>query len=221
MAAAAPTSTPVPTVEVSTPGGLPWPPPAITHSLRPYDRSPLVRLLHKHPNSQYIDTLISHLSNGFNIAYQGPHRDVRAPNLPSASLHPEVIDEYLKKWGDARRMAGPFIQSPFPLFIVQALVLSPNMTVPGESSQISLPLKVLASMTISTQSQSLLATPQSTMQFWISHLLGRDTLLAKKRAFRQCPVRQEDWHLLGLCWMGKFYHDKCLPLAYVLPPLIP
>ena len=47
----------------------------------------------------------------------------------------------------------------------------------------------------------------------ISQQLGCGTLLAKidlKRAFQQCPVRPEDWHLLGLHWKGQFYIDKCL-----------
>ena len=49
----------------------------------------------------------------------------------------------------------------------------------------------------------------------ISQRLGRGSLLAKidLKAFRQCLVRQEDWHLLGLHWRGKFYYDKCLPFG--------
>ena len=114
-------------------------------------------------------------------------------------------------------MAGPFTQSPFPLFIVQAWVLSPNVTVPAESLHISPPLNVLASMTTSTQSQSLLATPQSTMQcrfhpFWhVAHF-------SPKANFPTIPVRQGDWDLLGLCWMCKFYHDKCLPFGLCSSP---
>ena len=53
--------------------------------------------------------------------------------------------------------------------------------------------------------------------------LGRGTLLAKfdiRRAFRLCPVRPEDWHLLGMCWEGKYYYDKVLPFGLRSAPFI-
>ena len=46
---------------------------------------------------------------------------------------------------------------------------------------------------------------------------GLGALMAKvdlKNAFKLCPVRQEDWHLLGIHWRNQYYVDKCLsPLA--------
>ena len=32
-----------------------------------------------------------------------------------------------------------------------------------------------------------------------------------KNVFRPCPVRREDWHLLGIYWRHQYYVDKCLP----------
>ena len=56
----------------------------------------------------------------------------------------------------------------------------------------------------------------------ITHLSAtRGTLFAKidlAKAFRQCPVRAADWHLLGLQWRGKLYYDKCLPFGLHSPP---
>jgi len=46
--------------------------------------------------------------------------------------------------------------------------------------------------------------------------LGPGTLMGKidlKSAFRQCPVRRQDWELLGVKWRGKYYVDKCLPFG--------
>ena len=57
----------------------------------------------------------------------------------------------------------------------------------------------------------------------ISQQLGRGTLLAKidlKQAFRQCPVRPADWHLLGLHWQGQYYFDKCLPFGLRSSPFL-
>ncbi|XP_046331235.2 uncharacterized protein LOC124114611 isoform X1 [Haliotis rufescens] len=46
--------------------------------------------------------------------------------------------------------------------------------------------------------------------------LGPNALLAKfdvKSAFRIMPVHPQDFELLGLCFQGKYYFDKCLPFG--------
>ena len=46
--------------------------------------------------------------------------------------------------------------------------------------------------------------------------LGTGALLAKldvKSAFRICPVRRQDWHLLGFSFQGMFFVDLCLPFG--------
>ena len=53
--------------------------------------------------------------------------------------------------------------------------------------------------------------------------MGRGALLAKvdlKNAFRLCPVRPDDWHLLGIHWRGKYYIDKCLPFGLRSAPFL-
>ena len=48
----------------------------------------------------------------------------------------------------------------------------------------------------------------------ILNTLGCNCFMGKidlKNAFRQVPVRREDWHLLGIQWQGSWYVDKCLP----------
>ena len=41
-----------------------------------------------------------------------------------------------------------------------------------------------------------------------------------KNAFRICPVRKEDWHLLGICWQNLYYVDKCLPFGLRSAPYL-
>ena len=111
-ATAAHTLTPAPTAEACIPAGdaqafvpsrtQPSPPRPLTFA----------RYLHHHPNRQYVHTLLTHLTSGFDIGYQGPHRTVRAPNLPSAYEHPDVIDAYIHTECSAGRMAGPFPRPP-------------------------------------------------------------------------------------------------------------
>lgn len=46
--------------------------------------------------------------------------------------------------------------------------------------------------------------------------LGRGTLLIKldvEAAYKQVPVRREDWHLLGFRFDGKFYYERVLPFG--------
>ena len=57
----------------------------------------------------------------------------------------------------------------------------------------------------------------------LANTLGKGTLFAKidlKSAFRQCPVRAGDWHLLGLHWRGQYYYDKCLPFGLRSSPFL-
>ena len=45
---------------------------------------------------------------------------------------------------------------------------------------------------------------------------GRNCLVFKKdlrRAYRQFPVDQKDYSLLGFCYQGKFYFDTCCPFG--------
>ena len=57
----------------------------------------------------------------------------------------------------------------------------------------------------------------------ICYEVGKGALLAKvdlKNAFRLCPVRSDDWHLLGIRWRGQFYVDKCLPFGLRSAPFL-
>ena len=57
----------------------------------------------------------------------------------------------------------------------------------------------------------------------ICYKLGKGALMAKvdlKNAFRLCPVRPEDWHLLGIYWRNNFYIDKCLPFGLRSAPFL-
>ena len=49
------------------------------------------------------------------------------------------------------------------------------------------------------------------------------SLMAKldvKSAFRLCPVRPSEHHLLGMHWQGQYYFDKVLPFGQRSTPFI-
>ena len=215
MALGASNSTPVPTMGVSTQSGAA---PHSSHSNIPTTIQPLLlaRLLHSHPNTQFVSTFITHLCHGFDLGYQGPHRDIQSPNLPFAAAHPQEVSDYLQKECVAGRMAGPFPRPPFFPFHFSGLGVFPKQDGSWQViTHLSAPGGLSINDYIDAESVTLsYTTVDHAVQ--ITQQLGRGTLLAKinlKRAFRQCPVWPADWHLLGLHWQGEFYHDKCLPFG--------
>ena len=114
-----------PHAEVSTPSGVArLPAPShLPSALRPLS---FARFLHPHPHTQFVATLITSLTSGFDIGYHGPHRDIRSPNLPSAYEHPTVVDTYLSRECAAGRMAGPFRDPPFTPFHCSGLGAIPK-----------------------------------------------------------------------------------------------
>ena len=55
------------------------------------------------------------------------------------------------------------------------------------------------------------------------HSLGPGSTMAEidiKHAFRLCPVRPQDYQLLGMCWNGKYYIDTRLPFGSRSSPFI-
>ena len=53
--------------------------------------------------------------------------------------------------------------------------------------------------------------------------LGPNVFMAKldiRHAFRLCPVRPDQWGLLGYCWQGEFYVDTRLPFGSRSSPFI-
>ena len=68
--------------------------------------------LSSHPDQAWCSRLLNSLQLGTTIGYQGPRFARTAPNLPSASKHPEVITEELRKECARDHIAGPYIKPP-------------------------------------------------------------------------------------------------------------
>ena len=139
-------------------------------------------------------------------------------NMKSALQHAEVIDDYLAKEAQERRVAGPFTRSVVPNAHVSRFGAIPKAHQPnkwrlivdlshpkGASVNDGIP-KHLCSMSYITVDDA------------ISRIitLGRGTLLAKidiQSAFRLIPVHTADRHLLTMEWKGAVYFDTCLPFG--------
>ena len=145
------------------------------------------------------------------------------PNLPSAYKHPEAIDNYLSKECQQGRMAGPFKEPPFYPFHCSGLGAIPKQDGTWRViTHLSAPDNLSINDHIDSTSVTLSYTTVDDA-ISIADKLGRGTLFAKidlKQAFRQCPVRPADWHLLGLHWKGQYYYDKCLPFGLRSSPFL-
>lgn len=144
-----------------------------------------------------------------------------AKNLRSAFEHPEVIDKALHKELASNRMAGPFTIPPYPNLRCSGLEIVPKKDGSFRLiNHLSAPMGDSNNDYIEPLDYSL---QYSTIDdaVAICHRLGPGALMAKvdlKNAFRLCPVRPEDWHLLGIHRRNQFYVDKCLPFGLCSAP---
>ena len=163
------------------------------------------------------ENLVSALKDGFNIGYKGPEFKSLSNNLKSASSHSEVLFDNILSELKAKRVAGPFFVPPLPNFRT-----SPIGVVPKKDSAKFLTITDLSSPR-GTSVNDFIPDTESVVHF--NHFdeavklvakLGKGALLAKldvKSAFRICPVRPEDWHLLGFMFEDMYFVDLCLPFG--------
>ena len=200
------------------------PPPHHNAVHTPVQVDRLHALLAHHPNTTFAQYVINGFSFGFAIGFTGARMPRRARNLPSASSRPDVITAYLAAECEAGHTAGPFTNPPFSNLVVSPLGAVPkkrsdkwrlivHLSYPeGQSVNDGIdvadfPLKY---MTVYEAMDSIMR-------------LGRGAPLAKldiKHAFRLCPIRAQDQHLLGMQWQGRYYFDQVLPFGLRSAPFI-
>ena len=181
------------------------------------------RFLSSHPDSIFVSKLVQSLTDGFNIGYHGPHTPLIAPNLASALQHSQVVNEALKNEVTEKRMAGPFNTPPYNNLRCSGIGVVPKKDGGWRLiNHLSAPKDNSINDFIDPEEFSLqYATIDDAIR--LCHTLGRGALMAKvdlKHAFRLCPVRRDDWHLLGIHWDGKYYVDKCLPFGLRSAPYL-
>ena len=167
--------------------------------------------------------LIDGFSHGFAIGYNGPPLAHHPANLSSSYDHPQVISSYVETECTLGHTAGPYSHPPFTPFNLNPLGAVPKKSgkwrlimhlshPPGTSVNDGIPIEEFSLRYISVD-----AAADAIMT------LGRGCYLAKadvKSAFRICPVRPEDWPLLGFQWQSRFYFDRVLPFGLRSAPFI-
>ena len=176
----------------------------------------LERELAAHPDKGFVSRLITSIKNGCNIRYQGPQFPCTAHHLPTAHSHAPVIKRFLVKECLAGRMAGPYTLPPLPNLRCSGLGVVPKKDggwrvichlSPPEDRSIN---KFINPMHYSLHYHTIDSAISILITLGCNCLMGKIDL---KNAFRQVPIRREDWHLLGIQWQGSWYVDKCLPFG--------
>ena len=203
----------------------PLPPPIFSQHKLVTPLRPLVieRELASHPDKGFVSQLLANITIGCNIGYQGPQFPYTAQHLPTAYTHTHIITESLAKECAAGRMAGPYSHPPLPNLRCSGLGVVPKKdggwrviyhlsAPPGKSIN-----DFIDPARFSLHYCSIDAAIK------MVNILGQNALMGKidlKNAFRQIPVRKEDWHLLGIHWQGKWFVDKCLPFGLRSSPAL-
>ena len=172
-------------------------------------------LLHYTPSATLY--LADGFIHGFPLHFEGPRLAYAAPNLLSARQQPSVVDAKLAKELTAQRIAGPFDTPPFSQFRISPLGVVPKKT-PGAYRLIH----HLSYPTGGSVNDGI-AFAHSTVSYariddaiQLIKQAGVGCFLAKtdiQNAFRIIPIRPDDYNLLGMCWRGQYYYDRCMPMG--------
>ena len=180
-------------------------------------------LVAEHPDKTFIKYVLDGLDHGFAIGYTAQHHNLTCPNLPSAEQHHAFITTHLHTCCTNGETAGPFSSPPFKPFHSSGVGAVPKKS--GKLRLIhhlSAPRGTSINDGISREDFSLKYISVDTA---IAAILqkGQGAFPSKvdiRNAFRLCPVRQDDWHLLGIHWRGQYYFERVLPFGLRSSPFI-
>ena len=192
----------------------------------PIDLSQLALYLHDHPDRASVDAVLTGLSQGFTIGFQGPRVSKEYPNLISAGQNPHIVSTNLLKESQLGHTAGPFVSPPFPNFQVCPIGVVPkkHSTEWRTIFHLSFPKHQTTSVNshISPTDYSLHYITIDTANSIIQNI-GQGCFTSKldiKSAFRNIPVHPSDWELLGMKWNSLYFLDTVLPFGLQSAPYL-
>ena len=181
--------------------------------------------LRGHPDREFGAYLLRGMAEGFRVGFQYTRSCTPArSNMKSASDHPEVVDDYLRREGEARRVIGPVDYKSVPPVQISRFGVIPKSQ-PGKWRLIvdlSHPAGSSVNDGIEPELCTLKYTSVDEAVQWLT-LMGQGTQLAKldvESAYRIVPVHPTDRLLLGMQWRGELYIDTTLPFGLRSAPKI-
>ena len=87
-----------------------------------------------HPDQSFVTYILDGLQNGFRVGFNPASVSLKSAtqNMPSASLQPSVIDDYLSTELAKGRVAGPFSSPPLPHLHISRFGVIPKKHQPGK-----------------------------------------------------------------------------------------
>ncbi len=181
----------------------------------PSTHPPGPHYLQDYPDCDFVNMIIHIIHHGANTGYLADHNHSQScSNLHSATDHPLAIEADIVTQVAAGCTSGPFNGPPLPFFHLspQGAVTQKHQSKVRRIFHLSWPHESLVNDGIPDTEASI----SYDMFFKVVEDLrasGIGSLFIKldlEQAFCQIPVRQENWHLLGLSWADKFYYDLAL-----------
>ena len=182
--------------------------------------------LEGHPDPNFVTSLCLGLREGFRIGYSGPRTHSFYPNLRSANLHPDILEQNLLTEVLNGHTAGPFPVPPFENFRISPLGLVPKK----HSDKWRTIFHLSYPKTSSTSINANIPIEDYTLQYITVdnaiHLLlslGKGAFMSKtdiQSAFRIIPIHPHDWELLGMQWKGLYFFDTVLPFGLRSAPFL-
>ena len=154
---------------------------------------------------------------GVPVDYEGDRSKDRFGRNPKVSPeHMPKVDAVIAADVAAGKKAGPFARKPFP-----RMCISPVGAVPKRNSE---KVRVIHNLSYPFKGDSVNAgVVEKTFSLaGFGHAaqavrrLGKGCLLIKldvSAAYKQIPVKREDWPLLGFMWRGQYYYERVLPFG--------
>ena len=181
--------------------------------------------LRDYPDPTLVDTLSNIIRHGANVGFSGPRHLIQlCSNLTSAIEHGPAIQLDINKQLASGRLRGPFPQPPLPHFRCSPLgaVTRKRSSKVRRIHHLSWPRGSSVNDGIPDHEASIVYEAFSCA---VRDLIeaGPGSLFIKldlEQAFRQIPVRREDWHLLGFQWGRHFYHEIALSFGLRSAPYI-
>ena len=181
----------------------------------PVDKVRLNKLLQGYEHQSYI---IHGFTHGFSLNFQGPDKALNANNSHSIQELPHIVQQKLEQELKLGRIAGPFIQPPFPNFKSSPIALREKST-PGK-------YRMLHNLSFPYDNNSVnynidktfTTVKYQTLQDAIALIQEHfpSVYLAKSDiadAFRIIPISPTQYHLLGFQFEGKYYYEKMLSMG--------
>ena len=158
-------------------------------------------------------------SQGFKLHANKPTVSVFANYHQSVQRNPHIVSTKLSIELQAGRIAGPFVDPPFPVFVVSPIGLVPKKE--AGAFRVIHDLSYLHNSHFSineTIPTEYCSVKYETLDNVIDLVLqcGRNSLIAKadvQSAFRLLPISPSEYCLLGFQHQNNYYYDKRLPMG--------